>query len=135
MIARASPTVTPLFVYTIRSLIEFIYKAQSPIHTDVSIASMVEALAKFHATRQAVIDAEARRGTVGVKSDFNIPKLELMQSFAHNIKDNGTLLQYTADVTERLHITHCKLPFEKTTCQASTFVDQVVNLLNRAENI
>ena len=70
-----------------------------------------------------------------MKSDFNIPKLELMQSFMRNIKDNGTLLQYTTDVTEHLHITHCKLPFEKTTRQASTFVDQVVNLLNWAENI
>ena len=58
-----------------------------------------------------------------------------MQSFARNIRDNGTLMQYTADVTERLLITHCKLPFERTSRQASSFVDQIVALLNREESI
>jgi hypothetical protein len=135
MISKATPSVTPHFVYCIRSLVEFIYKAQSPVHTDASITSMVEALSEFHETRQAIIDAEARRGISGVKTDFNIPKLEVMQSFARNIKDNGTLMQYTADVTERLLITHCKLPFERTSRQASTFMDQIVALLNREESI
>ena len=135
MIAKASPTVTPLFVYSIHSLIEFIYKAQSPVHSDASLVSMIEALAEFHATKKAIINAEAWRGASGVKTDFNIPKLELMQSFTRNIKNNGTLMQYTADVTERLHITHCKLPFERTNQQASTFVDQIVALLNCDENI
>ena len=135
MIAKASPAVTPLFVYSIHSLIKFIYKVQSPVHTDASLVSMIEALAEFHATKKAIIDAEARRGASGVKTDFNIPKLELMQSFARNIKNNGMLMQYTADVTECLHITHCKLPFERTNQQASTFVDQIVALLNRDENI
>ncbi|KAI6101497.1 hypothetical protein EDD16DRAFT_1525911 [Pisolithus croceorrhizus] len=111
----------PLFVYTIRSLIEFIYKAQNPVHTDASIASMVDALAEFHLNRQSIIDAGARCGTSGVKMDFNIPKLEVMQSFTRNIKDNGTLMQYTADVTERLLITHCKHSFERTSRQAEHF--------------
>ncbi|KAI6106049.1 hypothetical protein EDD16DRAFT_1746620 [Pisolithus croceorrhizus] len=135
MVAKSSPTVTPLFVYTIRSLIEFIYKAQNPVHTDASIASMVDALAEFHLNRQSIINAGARRGTSGVKTDFNIPKLEVMQSFARNIKDNGTLMQYTADVTEHLLITHCKHLFERTSWQANTFVDQIITLLNHEENI
>jgi hypothetical protein len=135
MISKATPSVTPHFVYCVRSLVEFIYKAQSPVHTDTSITSMVEALSEFHETRQAIIDAEARRGISRVKTDFNIPKLEVMQSFARNIKDNGTLMQYTADVTERLLITHCKLPFERTSRQASTFMDQIVALLNWEESI
>ena len=135
MLAKASPTVSPLFVYCIRSIIEFIYRAQSPIHTDATISSMVDALSEFHGTKQAIIQAEARRGTTGVKKDFNIPKLELFQSFARNIRDNGTLMQYTADVTERLHITHCKIPFEQTNRNLNTFIDQIVGLLNREENI
>lgn len=135
MIAKASPNVTPLFVYCIRSIVEFIYRAQSPTHTDTSLASMVESLGKFHETKDAIIQAEARRGAKGVKNDFNIPKLELLQSFARNVKDNGALIQYTADVTERLHITHCKVPFERTNRNINSFVDQVVGLLNREENI
>ncbi|KAI6122424.1 hypothetical protein EV401DRAFT_2056498 [Pisolithus croceorrhizus] len=30
MVVKSSPTITPLFVYTIHSLVEFIYKAQNP---------------------------------------------------------------------------------------------------------
>ena len=135
MIAKATPATTPLFVYCVRSIVEFIYKAQNPVHSDASIASMVEALKEFHATRHTITEAEARRGTSGIKSDFNIPKLELLQSFARNIKDNGTLLQYSADVSERLLITHCKNPFEHTSRQAGTFTQQVAAILNREESI
>ncbi|KAF8545944.1 hypothetical protein OG21DRAFT_1528148, partial [Imleria badia] len=108
---------------------------QSPIHTDASLALMIEALGEFHATKDAILRAEARRGAKGVKNDFNIPKRELFQSFTWNITYNGALIQYTADVTERLHITHCKIPFEQTNQNVNTFVDQVVGLLNREENI
>lgn len=135
MIANATPRVTPLFVYCVRSIIEFIYRAQSPVHSDASIASMVKALQEFHATRQAIVDAEARKGTNGVIADFNIPKLELFQSFARNILDNGNLIQYTADVSERLLITHCKVPFERTSRNAGTFTEQIVAILNREESI
>ena len=135
MLAKASPTVTPLFVYCIRSIIEFVYRAQSPTHTDASLASMVEALHEFHDTKDSILQAEARCGAKGVKDDFNIPKLKLLQSFAQNIRDNGVLIQYTADITKHLHITHCKVPFERTNRNVNTFVDQVVGLLNREENI
>lgn len=135
MISKATPSITPLFVYAIRSIVEFIYMAQSPVHTDASIATMVQALREFHATRQVILEAEARRGASGVKLDFNIPKLELLQSFARNIAQNGTLIQYTADVSERLLITHCKFPFERTSRQADKFHDQVVAILNREEAI
>jgi hypothetical protein len=66
--------------------------AQSPVHTDGSIATMVQALQEFHVTRQVVLEAKARRGASEVKLDFNIPKLELLQSFARNIIQNGTLM-------------------------------------------
>ncbi|KIJ07681.1 hypothetical protein PAXINDRAFT_19152 [Paxillus involutus ATCC 200175] len=135
MIAGAGANSTPLFVYSIRSMTEFIYQAQNPTHTNSSLASMVGALKEFHATKQAVVDAEGRRGAKGVRDDFNIPKLELMQSFARNITNNGTLMQYTADVTKRLLITHCKLPFERTSRQAATFVDQIVVILNCEESM
>jgi hypothetical protein len=125
----------PLFVYCIRSIIEFIYRAQSPVHSDASLAAMVSALQEFHATRHAVVEAEARQGANGAKSDFNIPKLELLQSFSRNITDNGNLLQYTADVSKCLLITLCKLPFERTSRNVNTFTNQIVAILNREESI
>ncbi|KIN93619.1 hypothetical protein M404DRAFT_35925 [Pisolithus tinctorius Marx 270] len=104
--------ILPLFVYAVCSMVEFIYRAQQPIHTDSSIASMTAALQAFHATKHTILDMRARRGAKGSMDNFNILKLELMHTFARHIKENGTLIQYTADVTEQLLITHCKTPFE-----------------------
>ncbi|KAI6154263.1 hypothetical protein BKA82DRAFT_4327700 [Pisolithus tinctorius] len=120
-------TILPLFVYAVHSMVEFIYRAQQPIHTDSSIASMTAALQAFHATKHAILD--------GSMDNFNIPKLELMHTFACHIKENGALIQYTADVTEWLLITHCKTPFEQTNQWSNTFIDQVVELLNHEETI
>ncbi|KAH7916823.1 hypothetical protein BV22DRAFT_1188811, partial [Leucogyrophana mollusca] len=79
------------------------------------------------------MEAEARRGKTGPMSDFNIPKLELLQNFARAIKHVGGLLQYTADVSERLLITHCKQPMERTSRQKRDFTLQIVRHLNREE--
>ena len=66
---------------------------------------------------------------------FRIPKLEVMQSFGRQTKANGALIQYTADVMEHLLITHCKTTFQRTSRQAHTYVDQVMDILNREESL
>jgi hypothetical protein len=133
-IAGATNT-TPEFVQAIRVLTEFIYQAQSPVHTDSSIRAMVASLSEFHRLKQAILDAGARRGKSKTIDNFLIPKLELFHSFAGSIKDNGGLIQYSSDVSERLLITHCKFPFERTSRQAKTFTLQVVQILNREETM
>ena len=75
-------TVLDRFICTVRALIEFIYRVQDPVHTDSSITAMEQALAKFHTTKQSVLDLGARRGGKGAIDHFKIPKLELMMSFA-----------------------------------------------------
>ncbi|KAG1868244.1 hypothetical protein DFJ58DRAFT_714217 [Suillus subalutaceus] len=125
---------SPGFIRAVRAMIDFIYLAQNPLHTESSIASMIQALRDFHDHKQAIIDAEARQGKGGAKDDFFIPKLELMQSFARAIFNVGSLLQWTADVSERLLITHCKHPFERTSCQRD-FVLQIACILDREETI
>ncbi|KAH7904286.1 hypothetical protein BJ138DRAFT_1239251, partial [Hygrophoropsis aurantiaca] len=130
-IAGAAP---PGAVLAIRSLVDFIYQAQAPVHTETTIKDMVESLNAFHVAKGAVLEAEARRGKNGAKGDFFIPKLELFQSFAGMIRNVGTLHQYSADVSERLLITHCKNPFERTSRQRD-FTEQCVILLNRQESM
>ena len=73
---------------------------------------MLAALQEFHAMKQVILNAEAHQDTTGVKSNFKIPKLELMQSFAQNITANSGLHQYSTNVLEHLLITHCKEPFQ-----------------------
>ncbi|KAG1791079.1 uncharacterized protein HD556DRAFT_1433078 [Suillus plorans] len=109
--------------------------AQSPVYSDSSVDSMVASLKEFHDYKHAILDAGARRGTKGTLNNFIIPKLELLQSFASFTKDTGALIQWTADVTERLLITHCKLPFERTSRQSRTFTEQIVDILNREESM
>ncbi|KAG1734825.1 hypothetical protein EDB19DRAFT_2026390 [Suillus lakei] len=127
-------TVNPAFIRAVRTMIDFIYLAQHPVHTEASIKAMSAALSEFHDHKQAILDAEARRGKGGAKEDFFIPKLELMQSFTRAITHAGSLIQYSADVSERLLITHCKHPFEKTSRQKD-FVQQITRILDREETI
>ncbi|KAG2146426.1 uncharacterized protein EDB93DRAFT_1240884 [Suillus bovinus] len=114
-VAGAANT-TPDFVHAIRFLTEFIYQAQSPVHTDSSIDAMVHSLHMFHTLKQAILDAGARRGKSGTIDNFLIPKMELFHSFAGSIRDLGGLIQYSADVTRN-------------------FTLQVVQILNRDETM
>ncbi|KAI6156556.1 hypothetical protein BKA82DRAFT_3964805, partial [Pisolithus tinctorius] len=127
MIAGAAPAA---MVQPIRALMDFFYLAQRHVHTESSIRDMEASLAEFHSTKNSILDTGARAG----KEDFNIPKLELMLSFADAIRRNGGLIQYSADVSERLLITHCKTPFTHTNRQ-SDFAEQIVRLLDREERI
>ncbi|KAG1789210.1 uncharacterized protein HD556DRAFT_1244286, partial [Suillus plorans] len=104
-IAGAAP---PRFIRALRALIEFIYLAQNPVHSADTLLSMTQALSDFHAFKDAIIEAKVRRGKKGSKEDFFIPKLELLQSFRGTVERLGTLMQFSADMTERLLITHCK---------------------------
>ncbi|KIK34957.1 hypothetical protein CY34DRAFT_110084, partial [Suillus luteus UH-Slu-Lm8-n1] len=131
-IAGAAP---PRFIRAIRALVEFIYLAQNPFHSAETLLSMTQALADFHATKDAVIEAQARRGKKGAKEDFFIPKLELLQSFRGTVERLGTLMQFSADMTERLLITHCKDLFGRTNRRVNDFVEQAVRILNRQESM
>ncbi|KIM60187.1 hypothetical protein SCLCIDRAFT_26833 [Scleroderma citrinum Foug A] len=93
-------------------VIDFMYQSQSPIQTDSSIAQMESSL----------------------KDDFLVPKLELLLSFASAVQNNGGLIQYTADVSEWLLITHCKNTFRQTN-KNKDFTMQVVCILDREESM
>ncbi|KIK97443.1 hypothetical protein PAXRUDRAFT_136264, partial [Paxillus rubicundulus Ve08.2h10] len=135
IVASIAGPVSSDFVHAIRALINFIYKAQAPTFTDVSITSMVESLAEFHLHKDSIISAGLRRGASGPINHFEIPKLELFHSFASAIRNIGSLIQFTADVSERLLITHCKNPFERTSHQRNTFMQQIVRVLDREETM
>ncbi|KAI6155646.1 hypothetical protein BKA82DRAFT_17490 [Pisolithus tinctorius] len=127
MIAGAAPAV---MVQPIHALMDFFYLAQRHVHTESSIRDMEASLAEFHSTKNGILDTGAHAG----KEDFNIPKLELMLSFMDAIRRNGRLIQYSADVSECLLITHCKMPFTRTNRQ-SDFTEQIVHLLDHEERI
>ncbi|KAG2353053.1 hypothetical protein BDR07DRAFT_1497105 [Suillus spraguei] len=114
IIASIAGTAPPRFIHAICALIDFIYHTQNPVHSPESLELMVQALSDFHALKDSIIEAEARKGKKGAKEDFFIPKLELLQSFRGMIERLGTLMQFSADMTEHLLITHCKDLFART---------------------
>ncbi|KAG6843092.1 hypothetical protein H0H87_007871, partial [Tephrocybe sp. NHM501043] len=134
LVAVIAGKVTGGFLKAIRALIDFIYIAQYPRHTQRTISAMEQALQEFHENKQSILDAGARAGKKGVMTHFNIPKLELFHSFARAIKLSGSLLQYTADVSERLLITHCKHTFKATNHRAF-WDEQCARILDRQERI
>ncbi|KAF9221668.1 hypothetical protein BS17DRAFT_881771 [Gyrodon lividus] len=90
IVASIAGPVSSDFVHAIRALIDFIYKAQAPTFTDASITSMVESLAVH---KDSIISAGLHRG-------------------ASAIRNVGSLIQFTADVSERLHALQEPLRFD-----------------------
>ncbi|KAG2029506.1 hypothetical protein BDR03DRAFT_1018285 [Suillus americanus] len=125
----------PLLLQLQASLHPDLFIQSNPVHFPDSLHSMVQALSDFHAFKDAIIHAEARRGKKGVKEDFFIPKLELLQSFRGTVERLGTLMQFSADMTERLLITHCKHLFECTNRRSTDFMEQCVRILNCQESM
>ncbi|KAH9009376.1 hypothetical protein EDB83DRAFT_2509004 [Lactarius deliciosus] len=133
IIAVIAGAVPPRFLRAIRALIDFIYQVQSPCLTDTAISSFVDSLKEFHDKKAAITAAGARVGTKGPITHFNIPKLELWQHFESSTKMMGAPIQWTADVTERLHITEVKHPFRATNHR--NFEEQCARILDRLERV
>ncbi|KAG2357121.1 hypothetical protein BDR07DRAFT_1453197 [Suillus spraguei] len=135
IVASITGATPPRFVCSIYALVEFIYLAQNPVHSPDSLQLMVQALVDFHVFKDAIIDAEARRGKKGAKKDFLIPKLELLQSFRCTVERLGSLMQFSVDTTECLLITHCKHLFACTSRQSDDFTEQCIRILSRQESM
>ncbi|KAG1828797.1 hypothetical protein EV424DRAFT_1470990 [Suillus variegatus] len=132
-VSQMTSVVNPDFICAVRVMVDFIYKAQAPTFTPTLITDMTYSLQEFHEFKHAILHAEAHQGTSGPIEHFKIPKLELLASFAQSIPQLGFIIQFTADVSERMLITQCKNPFERTSHQRATFTQQVVHFLDWEE--
>ncbi|KAH9018763.1 hypothetical protein EDB85DRAFT_2075891 [Lactarius pseudohatsudake] len=133
IVAVIAGAVPPRFLCAIRALVDFIYQVQSPLLTESAISKFVDVLQKFHNEKEAIITAGARMGSKGPIGHFNIPKLEILHHFACSTKMMGVPIQWTADVTERLHITEVKHPFRATNHR--NFEEQCTRILDRLERV
>ena len=87
----------PRLILAVRALLDFIYLAQYPVHTDKTLALLEDALNHFHDNKDIFVD-------LGIRDAFNIPKLHFARHYVDNIKLYGTLDNYNTEYTERLHI-------------------------------
>ncbi|KAG6826751.1 hypothetical protein H0H92_014591, partial [Tricholoma furcatifolium] len=132
LIPLIAGTVPKHFLLALRGLTDFRYLGQAPQISDQMCNQIQESLALFHHHKKAIIDAEARCGKGGaVIAHWKIPKLEFMQSVTDSIRDSGAVIQWSADVTERAHITEIKDPSRSTNNQQ--YESQICRHLDRQD--
>ncbi|KAF9474258.1 hypothetical protein BDN70DRAFT_815973 [Pholiota conissans] len=115
----------PLIAAT-RAILDFLYLAQYPVHTTETLLSLDQALQDFHDNKHIF-------ETLGIRHNFNLPKLHSMVHYVRSIKLFGTTDNYNTEATERLHI-----DFAKDAYQATNHKDeftQMTKWLERQEKI
>ena len=94
-------------LHAVRSILDFLYLAQLPTHTDETLCHLKTALARFHENKSIFID-------LGVRTNFNLPKLHSLQHYTSCIESFGTTDNYNTENTERWHIDFAKDAYHAT---------------------
>ena len=120
------------FLIAIRALADFRYLSQAPEISDEVCTQIDHVLLEFHDHKNAIITSRARTGKGGrVIDNWYIPKLEFLQSVTSSISNSGASIQWSADQTERCHITEVKVPSRSTNNQG--YESQICRYLDRDE--
>ncbi|KAJ7643458.1 hypothetical protein DFH06DRAFT_999028 [Mycena polygramma] len=91
----------------VRGLLDFVYLAQYPMHTTETLSHLSNALQQFHDNKSIFV-------ALGVRDDFNLPKLHSCRHYIMYIKAFGTTDNYNTEYTERLHIDLAKDAYRST---------------------
>ncbi|KAI0039173.1 hypothetical protein FA95DRAFT_1504536 [Auriscalpium vulgare] len=94
-------------VRAIRALLDFLYLAQYPSHSQTTLQYLEDALARFHGSKSVFEE-------LGIREHFNIPKLHGLSHYVESIKLFGTTDNYNTEATERLHIDYAKDAYRST---------------------
>lgn len=119
---------TPRMMRAIRALLDFIYKAQFPVHNDKSLNSMQSDLKVFWDNANAFLDNGAR-----LQQHFNIPKLHNLHHYLKNIQHLGSADNYSTEIGETLHMSMCKAAYRST--NRKSYSEQIIRYLRRQESI
>lgn len=84
-------------VRTTRALLDFIFLAQLPSHTSLTLRRLEDALSNFHANKDVFLE-------LGIRDQFNIPKLHSLLHYGNSICLFGTTDNYNTEQTERFHV-------------------------------
>ncbi|TFK53168.1 hypothetical protein OE88DRAFT_1626862 [Heliocybe sulcata] len=98
---------TSRLVRAVRAILDFCYLAQYPVHTDNTLSLLKDALGRFHDEKDIFI-------ALGIRSDFNFPKLHALLHYLRSIQLFGTTDNYNTEYTEWLHIDLAKDAYRAT---------------------
>lgn len=113
-------------IRAVRAVLDFLYVAQYPVHTDETLEILEDALGRFHKSKDIFID-------LGIRNSFNIPKLHFVQHYVMFIRLYGTTDNFDTAYTERLHIDFAKDAY-KATNHKDEFT-QMTKWLERKEKV
>lgn len=113
-------------IRAVRALLDFLYLSQYPVHTSETLRSLDEALARFHANKEVFV-------ALGIREQFNLPKLHALLHYAYSIALLGTTDNYDTQYFERLHIDLAKDAYRATNHKEE--YPQMTNWLLRKERI
>ena len=110
----------------VRGVLDFLYLAQLPSHTDETLGDLSAALNAFHANKSIFIE-------LGIRDNFNFPKLHSLLHYVPSIRLFGTADGYNTEHSERLHIDLAKKAYAATNRKDE--LSQMVVWLGRQEKI
>ena len=90
-----------------RALLDFLYLAQYPVHTTKTLQLLRQSLKNFHANKHIFVE-------LGIREDFNLPKLHSLAHYVESIELFGTTDNYNTEYTEHLHIDLAKDAYRAT---------------------
>ncbi|KAG2160171.1 uncharacterized protein EDB93DRAFT_1237363 [Suillus bovinus] len=85
-------------------LLNFLYLAQYPCHSSETLQLLDDALDLFHNNKDIFVE-------LGIRNNFNLPKLHAMRHYTLMIMMLGTTDNYNTEYTKRLHIDYAKDPY------------------------
>jgi hypothetical protein len=110
----------------VQGLLDFLYLAQYPCHSSETLQLLDDALNLFHENKDIFVE-------LGIRSNFNLPKLHATRHYSVMIMMLGTTDNYNTEYTERLHIDYAKDAYRATN-HKDEFV-QMTRWLERKEKI
>ncbi|EJD42906.1 hypothetical protein AURDEDRAFT_36991, partial [Auricularia subglabra TFB-10046 SS5] len=110
----------------VRALLDFIFCARMPVHSDDTLAFMRDAYDRFHEHKQIFLDE-------GVRKNFNIPKLHSLSHYIDPIRWLGAADGYDTEAPERFHIDFCKEAYRAS--NRRDFLAQMATWLRRREAV
>ncbi|TFK69666.1 hypothetical protein BDN72DRAFT_744578, partial [Pluteus cervinus] len=91
----------------VRALLDFMFLAQYPLHTSSTLQQLDNALEQWHSNKDTFV-------TLGIRNNFDIPKIHSLEHYMQMIKAFGTTDNYNTEYTERLHIDMAKDAYRST---------------------
>ena len=110
---------------------QFVRIALYPSHSTVTLRYLDDAFKNFHRNKHHIAEAGLRNGARR-RGEFNIPKLEQLWHYSRLIRLLGSVPQFSAEQTERLHIDSAKEPYRHTNRRGS-YPQQICLILDRRE--